>query len=379
MVKDAPDISEALSQFRAFCGAPDSAVLIAHNADFDVSFLRTAAESTGQDFSYTYIDSIPMCRSLLRDIRNYKLDTVARYLKVEEKHHHRADDDAFVLAQIFLLLLDRVKEQVKITSVQQLNTSLTGGDPKKLRSYHQIMLVKNKQGLRNLYQLISYAHLHCFYKKPLIPKSVLLKHREGLILGSACEAGELFRAIVNNEPWQNLCDIASFYDYLEIQPIGNNRFMIREGTAADEEALREYNRTVVRLGEALHKPVCATCDVHFLDPKDADYRKVLMASMGFSDAEEQAPLYLRTTDEMLREFAYLGEEKAREVVIENPNRIAGSVDVVRPIPEGVSPAVYRRGRRTAQRHLLEARERALWRPAARTGAKAAGAGTWLHQ
>lgn len=337
MVKDAPGIQEALSQFRAFCGAPNSAVLIAHNADFDVSFLRTAAESTGQDFSYTYIDSIPMCRSLLRDIRNYKLDTVARYLKVEEKHHHRADDDAFVLAQIFLLLLDRVKEQVKITSVQQLNTSLTGGDPKKLRSYHQIMLVKNKQGLRNLYQLISYAHLECFYKKPLIPKSVLLKHREGLILGSACEAGELFRAIVNNEPWQTLCDIASFYDYLEIQPIGNNRFMIREGTAADEEALREYNRTVVRLGEALHKPVCATCDVHFLDPKDADYRKVLMASMGFSDAEEQAPLYLRTTDEMLREFAYLGEEKAREVVIENPNRIAESVDVVRPIPEGVFP------------------------------------------
>ena len=336
MVKDAPDATEALARFRQFCGSQE-VVLIAHNADFDVSFMRAAAEKAGETFAYTYIDSIPMCRSLIQDIKNYKLDTVARYLKVEEKHHHRADDDALVLANIFLQLLLRLRERIKVDSVQQLNTSLTGGDPKKLKSYHQILLVKNKAGLRNLYQLISFAHLDYFYKKPLVPKSVLMQHREGLIIGSACEAGELFRAIVNNEPWSRLCEIASFYDYLEIQPIGNNRFMIREGTAADEEALREYNRTIVKLGETLHKPVCATCDVHFLDPKDADYRKVLMASMGFHDAGEQAPLYLRTTKEMLEEFAYLGEEKAYEVVVTNPNRIAESIEVVRPIPEGVFP------------------------------------------
>ncbi len=335
MVKDAPSEGEALRAFYEFCGEKEI-VLVAHNAGFDTSFLRSTGERTGTSFDYTYIDSVPICRSLLKDIKNCKLDTVASYLKLKPFNHHRADDDAAVLGEIFLNLISRLKEDQGAKAVAEINSALAGGNPKKLPSYHQIILVKNHTGLKNLYRLISASHLEYFYRHPRIPKSLLDQHREGLLLGSACEAGELFRAVVRGDSFENLCEIASYYDYLEIQPVGNNMFMIREGQT-DEEGLRDYNRTIVKIGEKLGKPVVATCDVHFKDPKDADFRRILMSGRGFSDAGDQAPLYMRTTQEMLEEFSYLGKEKAFEVVVTNPNRIADSIDYIRPVPMGNFP------------------------------------------
>ncbi|WP_407926828.1 PolC-type DNA polymerase III [Caproicibacter fermentans] len=335
MVKDAPSERQALEQFFQFCGK--DAVLIAHNADFDTSFIRVAAGRSGFEFTNTYIDTVPMCRSLLKGIKNAKLDTVAKYLKLDPFNHHRACDDAMVLGQIFLRLIQRLQEDTSAKTVQDINSCLAGGDIKKMKSYHMILLAKNQTGLKNLYKLISKSHLEYFYRNPRIPKSELIKYREGLLIGSACEAGELYRAIIGAQPWSALCEIASFYDYLEIQPVGNNRFMVREGLVPDEEKIKEFNRTVVKLGEKLNLPVVATCDVHFMDPKDGDYRKILMQGLGFKDTDEQAPLYFRTTKEMLREFAYLGKEKAYEVVVTNTNKIANMVEEIRPIPEGTFP------------------------------------------
>jgi DNA polymerase-3 subunit alpha (Gram-positive type) len=335
MVKDAPSEEEALRYFFDFCG--ENAVLIAHNADFDTSFIRNAALRHGMEFNNTYIDTVPMCRSLLKGIKNYKLDTVAKFLKLEDFNHHRACDDAAILAKIFLCLLHRTTEDTGAKKISEINTSLAGGDVKKIKSYHMIILAKNRVGLKNLYKLISKSHLDYFYRNPRIPKTELIRLREGLLIGSACQAGELYEAIYEGQPWQRLCEIASFYDYLEIQPLGNNEFMVREGMVPDEEKLREFNRTIVRLGEKLNKPVVATCDVHFMDPKDGAYRKILMAGLGYKDTDEQAPLYFRTTNEMLEEFSYLGKEKAYEVVVKNTNLIADMVEQLKPIPDGTFP------------------------------------------
>ena len=335
MVKDAPSQSEAVSAFLEFAG---DNVLVAHNAPFDTSFIRKACENMNREYNYTSIDTVAISRAILTDIKNCKLDTVAKYLRLGDFNHHRATDDAEMLARIFINFCTRLKDDYNITKTNEINTQIAGGgDFKKLPTYHQIILVKNLTGLKNLYKLISYAHLTYFYKKPRIPKSELVKHREGLIIGSACCAGQLYQAILLGKPWPEIKAIASFYDYLEIQPAGNNNFMIREGRFANEAELHEIDKTIVKLGKELGKPVCATCDVHFMDPKDADYRKILMAGQGFKDAEDQAPLYLRTTAEMLKEFEYLGKEKAYEVVVTNPRKIADMCESIRPIPKGTFP------------------------------------------
>ncbi|MDO5124507.1 MAG: PolC-type DNA polymerase III [Eubacteriales bacterium] len=334
MVEDAPFEEEAVKSFLEFIG---NRVLVAHNAPFDMSFLKASCKRLGIEKDFTSIDTVAISRAILPDIKNAKLDTVAKYLRLPEFNHHRACDDADVLAKIFVNLCSRLESDYKITSTGQINTGISGGDFKKLPMYHQIILVKNQTGLKNLYKLISYGHLDYFYKKPRILRSVLDKHREGLIIGSACEAGELYRAVFQGKPEGQLKEIASYYDYLEIQPDGNNMFLVRNGDVKDVEGIRDINRTIIRLGEELGIPVVATCDVHFLDPHDADYRKILQAGQGYSDVDNQAPLYLRTTAEMLKEFEYLGEDKAYEIVVENTNKIADMIDKIRPIPKGTFP------------------------------------------
>lgn len=334
MVKDAPSQSEAVSAFLDFAG---DNVLVAHNAPFDTSFIRNACDNMGREYNFTSIDTVAISRAILPDIKNCKLDTVAKYLRLGEFNHHRACDDAEILARIFINLCNRLRDDYNITNTNEINTKIAGGDFKKLPTYHQIILVKNKTGLKNLYKLISYSHLNYFYKKPRIPKSELIKNREGLIIGSACCAGQLYESILAGKPWGELKQIASFYDYLEIQPTGNNAFMIRDGRFETEDELHEIDRTIIKLAKELGKPVCATCDVHFMDPTDADFRKILMAGQGFKDAEDQAPLYFRTTAEMLKEFEWLGKDKAYEYVVENPNKIADMCESVRPIPNGTFP------------------------------------------
>lgn len=334
MVKDAPSQSEAVSAFLEFAG---DNVLVAHNAPFDTSFIRKACEDMGKEYNYTSIDTVAISRAILSDIKNCKLDTVAKYLRLGEFNHHRATDDAEILAKIFISLCQRLTDDYGILKTSDINTKIAGGDFKKLPTYHQIILVKNYTGLKNLYRLISYSHLNYFYKKPRIPKSELIKYREGLIIGSACCAGQLYSAILAGKPWAELKQIASFYDYLEIQPSGNNSFMLRDGRFNSLDELLEIDRTIIKLAKELGKPVCATCDVHFMDPTDSEFRKILMAGQGFKDAENQAPLYFRTTAEMLKEFEWLGKDKAYEVVVENPNKIADMCESIRPIPKGTFP------------------------------------------
>lgn len=334
MVKDAPSQSEAVGAFLEFAG---DNVLVAHNAPFDTSFIAKACEDMGREYNYTSIDTVAISRAILTDVKNCKLDTVAKFLRLGDFNHHRATDDAEMLARIFINLCQRLTDDYGITKTNDINTKIAGGDFKKLPTYHQIILVKNKTGLKNLYRLISYSHLNYFYKKPRIPKSELVKYREGLIIGSACCAGQLYMAILEGKPWGELKQIASFYDYLEIQPAGNNSFMIRDGRFNSVDELHEIDRTIIKLAKELGKPVCATCDVHFMDPTDSEFRKILMAGQGFKDAEQQAPLYFRTTAEMLKEFEWLGKDKAYEYVVENPNKIADMCEYIRPIPKGTFP------------------------------------------
>ncbi len=332
MLRDAPDIDEVLPKFLAFCG---DRPLAAHNADFDVSFILAAAQKLNIDYNPTYVDTLIMAQNLLPDLKNHKLNIVADFLELPEFNHHRAVDDgrtvAHMLRKFFEMLRDR-----DVTELSQINPMMldlrSGNHILDRKPKHIILFAKNQTGLRNLYRLISYAHLNYFRKVPRIPKSELMKWREGLIIGSACEAGELFRAITENNSYDELLRIASFYDFLEIQPLSNNMFMLHKGQVSDVEQLREFNRTVIRLGKELNKPVVATGDVHFQNPEDEIFRRILLATKGFEDCDRDNPLYFRTTDEMLKEFDYLGEELAHEVVITNPNLIVDMCDVIRPVP-----------------------------------------------
>ena len=335
MVAGAPKETEALEQFFRFCDGCD--ILVAHNADFDMGFLRAAIRRCGREEDPVQIDTLVMARAMYPELKKHKLDTIAERLGVTQKHHHRADDDARVLAEIFLKMVQRLVEDAGITKVMDINHSMGQQNTAKTHPYHIVLLVQNQTGLKNLYKIISASHLEYFQKKPRIPKSLLVRHREGLLVGSACEAGELFKAIREGKKWSELCDIADFYDYLEVQPLGNNMFMVRDGEVRSEKDLQDLNITVLKLGQQLGKPVVATGDVHFLEEKDARFREILMAGMGFKDADNQVPLYFRTTGQMLKEFDYLPEETAREIVIDNPRKIAESIEYVRPIPKGTFP------------------------------------------
>lgn len=335
MVAGAPKEADALEQFFRFCDGCD--ILVAHNADFDMGFLRAAIRRCGREEDPVQIDTLVMARAMYPELKKHKLDTIAERLGVTQKHHHRADDDARVLAEIFLKMVQKLVEDAGITKVMDINHSMGQQNTAKTHPYHIVLLVQNQTGLKNLYKIISASHLEYFQKKPRIPKSLLVRHREGLLVGSACEAGELFKAIREGKKWSELCDIADFYDYLEVQPLGNNMFMVRDGEVRSEKDLQDLNITVLKLGQQLGKPVVATGDVHFLEEKDARFREILMAGMGFKDADNQAPLYFRTTGQMLKEFDYLPEETAREIVIDNPRKIAESIEYVRPIPKGTFP------------------------------------------
>ena len=318
MVADAPTPEEAIRAFKEFCG---DNILVAHNAhSFDMLFIRKAGEKAGVSWDEnTYIDTLPMGQALFPGLRNYKLDTINKHLEIPPFNHHRAVDDAMALARIYEVMLTDLEEK-DIHAVEAINTGLGGNkEVLKKKYYHLIILVQNQVGLKNLYRIVSAAHTQYFFKKPRVPRSLLNQYREGLLLSPACEAGELYRAIVAGQPYEQLLRIADYYDYLEVQPLGNNEFMVRNGQVDSIEAIKNFNRTVIQLGEDLHKPVVATGDSHFQEPEDWIYRAVLQAGNGFKDADNQAPLYFRTTPDMLEDFSYLPQEKAYEIVVTNPD------------------------------------------------------------
>ena len=334
MVKDAETIETILPKFLDFIG---DRIIVAHNADFDVGFIKYNAEKIGIKLENTYIDTLRLAKDLFPDYKKYKLGIIAENLGIKVDVAHRALDDVITLTKVFKVMQKMVIEKGAKT-VDDINTLESGkADFKKLPTYHAIILAKNYVGLKNLYKLVSFSHLDYFYKRPRILKSIYKKYSEGLILGSACEAGELYRAIVAGKSEEEIEQIAKDYDYLEIQPIGNNMFMVRNGTVPNEEALQDINKTIVKLGEKLGKLVVATCDVHFMDPQDEIYRRILMAGQGYDDADEQAPLYLRTTNEMIEEFKYLGLDKAYEVVVTNTNKIADMCEQISPISSEKCP------------------------------------------
>ena len=342
MVMDAPTIEVVLPEFLAFC---QGSSLVAHNASFDVGFIQKNAERLGTEIDFTVIDTVGLSRILLPELSRYRLNTVAKALGITLENHHRAVDDAGATAEIFVKLIEMLKERdiFNVDDIDKLG-KLSPEAIKKLPSYHAILLAKNDIGRVNLYKMVSLSHIEYFHKRPKIPKSLLMECREGIILGSACEAGEIYRAVLKNESQDKITRLVDFYDYLEIQPIGNNEFMLRsdrgdESSINSEEDLREINRKIVKLGEEFNKPVVATCDVHFLDPEDEIYRRIILAGKGFKDADNQPPLYFRTTEEMLEEFSYLGREKAEEVVITNPNKIADMIEKISPVRPDKCPPV----------------------------------------
>ena len=336
MLVGAPSIQEVLPKFLEFVG---NRVLVAHNSDFDTGFIRAECQRQGLPYGFTAADTLILSQNLLPHLNKFKLDIVSNALSLPEFNHHRAADDAMTCGLIMHRLMKKLEEEHNIHTLQDINPAMihlrSKGRIADRHARHIILFAKNQVGLRNLYHLISDANLKYFKRVPRIPKSELMELREGLIIGSACEAGELFQAIIERKSEDELRRIASFYDFLEIQPLANNRFMLAKGIAADEEELRGFNRTVVRLGEELGKPVVATGDVHFLNPEDEIFRHILLATKGFDDADKDNPLYFRTTDEMLQEFSYLGEEKAREVVVTNPNKIADMCETLRPVPHNL--------------------------------------------
>lgn len=334
MVKDAPPVKEVLVKFFNFIG---NRMLVAHNASFDTGFIRQAALESDLPFTNPYIDTVAMSHFLNPNLKNHKLDTLAKHYGLGDFNHHRASDDAEMLGLIFTCMINHLKED-GIGTVERMNFAMSEkSDPLKLRSYHMIILVKNQTGLKNLYKLVSDSYLKYYYRHPRIPRTRLEELREGLIIGSACEAGELFSALLSGKSDEELNEIAQFYDYLEIQPISNNSFMIAEGKVPDEETLKNLNRRIVEIGKRTNRPVVATCDAHYKNPEDEIYRRIILTGLGYKDADRETKLYFRTTEEMLEEFSYLGEEKAREIVITNPNMIADSIDVIRPIPKGNYP------------------------------------------
>ncbi|MBQ9617450.1 MAG: PolC-type DNA polymerase III, partial [Oscillibacter sp.] len=337
MLKDAPPPKEALTAFLDFVrGRP----LAAHNAEFDIGFIRAGCAQNGLDFAPTYIDSLILAQNLLPDMKKHKLDMVAARLQLPEFNHHRASDDAATVAYMLIPFWDMLRAR-GIQRLQEINADMEKLRPLNTRvnrrPRHIILIARNKTGLKNLYQMISDSNLKHFRKMPTIPKTELMAHREGILVGSACEAGELFRAVVEHKDWDELKRIASFYDYLEIQPLCNNAFLVRNGDARSEDDLREFNRTIVRLGDELGKPVCATGDVHFQEPEEEIYRHILLASKKFADANEPLPIYFKTTDEMLEEFAYLGAKKAYEVVVSNTRLIASQVETFELLPSELFP------------------------------------------
>lgn len=336
MVRNAETIEEILPKFLEFIG---DSVVVAHNASFDCSFISKNCNDLGLTFEPTIVDTVPLCRFLYPELKSVKLNIVAKHLGVKLESHHRAVDDAKATGDILLECIKKTKEEMQIDTLAELNKIfLEKVDIKKLPTYHIIILAKTQAGIRNLYKLVSEAHIDNFFRRPRTKKSRLMEMREGLIIGGACEAGEIYRAIIGGKSDEEVKDIMRFYDYAEIQPIGNNAYMIEKGSVKDEDELKDINRKIYNLAKEINKPTVATCDVHFLDPHDEAFRRIIMAGQGFGDADNQAPLYLRTTEEMLKEFAYLGEEIAREVVIKNPNYIANSIDDnLKPIPDETYP------------------------------------------